>query len=106
MSATSVAVISATNKAAVNIDGKLESKGTMAINAKATTSLSATAKTSTSVEKIASEKGVKEDTHYIAVSVIDGDTTAEVNINSGDEIKVGGKDSKDTKLFRRRYYRQ
>ena len=85
--ATSVAVISATNKATVNIDGKLESKGAMAINAAATTSLSASANTATSVTKAAGEKGVKEDSHYIAVSVIDGETKAEVNIKSGDEIK-------------------
>ncbi|MBR0061963.1 MAG: leukotoxin LktA family filamentous adhesin, partial [Selenomonadaceae bacterium] len=93
--ATSVAVISATNKATVNIDGKLESKeGTMAINAKADTSLSGTAKTATSVGKAKSEEGLKDDVAYIAIGIIDGETTAEVNINSGDEIKVGGKDYK------------
>ena len=97
--ATSVAVINATNKATVNIDGKLKSDGTMSINAKATTSLSATANNATIVGKAASEKGIKEDTHYIAVSVIDGETSAEVNINSGDEIKVGGKDASKTKAF-------
>ena len=59
----------------------------MAINAAATTSLSASANTATSVTKAAGEKGVKEDSHYIAVSVIDGETKAEVNIKSGDEIK-------------------
>ncbi len=97
--ATSVAVISATNKATVNIDGKLESKGTMAINATATTSLSASANTSPVVGKSSAEKGLKEDSHYIAVSVIDGETSAEVNINSGDKITVGGKDSSKTKAF-------
>ena len=97
--ATSVAVISATNKATVNIDGKLESEGAMAINATATTSLSAKANSATVVGKTDSEKGVKEDSHYIAVSVIDGETEAEVNINSGSEIKVGGSDSKDAKAF-------
>ena len=97
--ATSVAVISATNKATVNIDGKLKSDGTMAINAKAITSLSATANTATVVGKSSGEEGIKEDTHYIAVSVIDGETSAEVNINSNDEIIVGGSDSKDAKAF-------
>ena len=99
LAATSVAVISASNEATVNIDGKLKSDGTMAINAKATTSLSSTANTSTLVGKEAGEKGVKEDTNYIAISVIDGDTKAEVNINSENEIIVGGNDSKDTKAF-------
>ena len=97
--ATSVAVISATNNATVNIDGKLESKGTMAINATATTSLSSTADSTTVVGKANSEKGVKEDSHFIAVSVIDGETKAEVNINSGDEIKVGGSDTDKAKAF-------
>ena len=90
--ATSIAVISATNKATVNIDGKLKSEGTMAINAKAETSLSATAETSTVVGKSDAEKGLKEDSVYIAIGIIDGETKAEVNINSGNKIEVGGKD--------------
>ncbi len=72
----------------------------MAINAAAKTSLSATAQTATTISEEDAEKGIKEDSNYIAVGVIVGDTQAEVNINSGDEIKVGGKDTNDAKAFK------
>ena len=171
-----VGVVVANNEATVNIDGKLESKGTMSINANATTTLNVDAKTKTSFEtkeEAEQNKGDDdkkddsntdnnsdsndssssdsssndsssndsssndssnndssnndnssndssnndssnndssnnddssqqektaddtEDRFYIAVGVISGTTKAEVNINSGDEIKVGGADGKD-----------
>ena len=112
--ATAVGVIVANNEAVVNVEGKLESKGTMAINANATTNLNVDAKTKTSFEPKSDDSNSDsnndsnndssqeensadntEDRFYVAVGVISGTTKAEVNIKSGDEIKVGGEDGKD-----------
>ncbi|MBR0061125.1 MAG: leukotoxin LktA family filamentous adhesin, partial [Selenomonadaceae bacterium] len=90
--ATAVSVISATNKATVNVDGKLTSGGRMAINADASASLSGTAEAKTAVATAAQKKGLKEDPMYIGVSVIVGENNAEVNINSGEKITAGGED--------------
>ena len=118
MPSSAIAVISATNKATVNIDGKLESAGKMSINAQAVTSLSSTATAAlpdeddkkdddsedNSEDNNNSESDNESDnksddksddkksdgnSNYVAVSVIDGETSAEVNINSGSEIIVG-----------------
>ena len=94
--ATAVSVISATNNATVNVDGKLTSGGRMSINADASASLSGTAEAKTAVATAAQKKGLKEDPLYIGVSVVVGENNAEVNINAGEKITVGGKDTTKT----------
>ena len=96
--AIAVAVIKADNKAEVNINGKLESEGIMAITANAETELSSTAKAVTQLEsknikdQLNGGSSVPEDHNFIAVGVIDGETKADVNIKSGSKIKVSGED--------------
>lgn len=47
-------------------------------------------------QKIATRRKIN---FFVAVSVIDGDSKAEVNIKSGDEIKVGGENSDKNSAF-------
>ena len=96
--AVAVAVIKADNTAEVNIKGKLESDSTMSITANAETSLSNSANSSTQLEsgnlkdQLEGGSSVSEDHNFIAVGVIDGETTADVNIKKGSKITVNGED--------------